>query len=221
MPSRWRERFRREARAAARLAHPNLAWALDVNRSDGVNYLAMRYVAGVPLSDAPPGEVLEGVAVTRTIALAMAAAHRVGVIHRDLKPANVIITPEGEPVVVDFGLALRARPRGPSDHRRRDCGRHPALYGAGTVLGEGGVPGDIYSLGVILYEMLTGHPPFEAPSVGRLRQLVESGPPEAPWDLRPGLDSALDAICLKALAKRPEDRFADMGEFACAPAGRF
>ena len=209
-----RERFRREARAAARLAHPNLAWALDVNRFRGVDYLAMRYVPGVPLSESPPGEVLEAVVLTRTIALAMAAAHREGVVHRDLKPSNIIVTPEGEPVVVDFGLALRLDP---ADPRITDEGMAvgtPLYMAPEQFWGEGGAPADIYSLGVILYRMLAGRPPFEDSDAIRLCERVQSEPPEPPSIRRSGLDPAIDAICLKALAKRPEDRFADMDEFA-------
>jgi Protein kinase domain len=209
-----RERFRREARAAARLAHPNLAWALDVNRFNGVDYLAMRYVPGVPLSEAPPGEVLEAVAMARTIALAMAAAHRVGVIHRDLKPSNVIVTPEGEPVVVDFGLALRLDPAAPRITANGTAVGTPLYMAPEQFWGEGGVPGDVDSLGVILYALLTARPPFEDPSASRLRQRVEFEPPEPPSTRRPGLNPAVDEICLKALAKRPEDRFGDMDEFA-------
>jgi serine/threonine protein kinase len=209
-----RERFLREARSAARLAHPNLAWALDVNRYEGVDYLAMRYVPGVPLSEVPPGEVFEAVATVRTIALAMAAAHRVGVIHRDLKPANVIVTPEGEPVIVDFGLAMRVDPEDPRITADGAAVGTPLYMAPEQFWGEGGVPGDVYSLGVILYEMLAGRPPFEDTSVSRLRQRVEFEPPEPPSSRRPGLDPAVDAICLKALAKRTEERFADMDEFA-------
>ncbi len=209
-----RERFRREARAAARLAHPNLAWALDVNRLDGVDYIAMRYVPGVPLSEVPPGEVLETVAMTRTIALAMAAAHRVGVVHRDLKPANVIVTPEGEPVVVDFGLALRFEPDSPKVTLDGTICGTPTYMAPEQFWGEAGIPGDLYSLGVILYRLLTGRPPFEDKNAARLRDRVQAEPPEPPSARCAGLDPAIDAICLKALAKRPKDRYADMDEFA-------
>jgi hypothetical protein len=207
-------RFRREARAVARLAHPNLAWALDVNLFRGVDYLAMRYVPGVPLSDAIPGEVLEAVATARTLALAMSAAHRVGVIHRDLKPANVIVTPEGEPVVVDFGLALRLGPGGPPVVTDGTVCGTPTYMAPEQFWGDAGAPGDIYSLGVILYRMLTGRPPFDDSDAIRLYERVQSEPPEPPSARRPGLDPALDAICLKALAKRPDGRYTSMDEFA-------
>jgi hypothetical protein len=209
-----RERFRREARAAARLAHPNLAWALDVNRYGGVDYLAMRYVPGIPLSKVPPGEVLEAVAMARIIALAMAAAHGVGVIHRDLKPPNIIVTTNGEPVVVDFGLALRFEPDGPKIAVDGTICGTPPYMAPEQFWGEAGIPGDIYSLGVILYTMLTGRPPFEDQDVVRLRDRVQVEPPEPPSSRHFGLDPAVDAICLKALAKQPDERFSDMDEFA-------
>src|SRR5271165_6664451 len=100
------QRFYREARAAARLVHPGLCWVMDVGQVEDTHYIVMRYVPGTPLSRCPSVTPFEAAAMVRDIALAVAAAHREGVIHRDLKPSNIIVTPEGNPVVVDFGLAL-------------------------------------------------------------------------------------------------------------------
>jgi serine/threonine protein kinase len=152
--------------------------------------------------------------MARTIALGMAAAHRSGVVHRDLKPANVIVTPEGEPVVVDFSLALRFEPGVPRVALDGTICGTPTYMAPEQFRGEAGIPGDIYSLGVIIYRMLTGRPTFEDNDVIRLRDRVQAEPPEPPSTRRADLNPAIDAICLKALAKRPEDRYADMDEFA-------
>jgi hypothetical protein len=102
-----RERFYHEARAAARLDHPHFARVCDVGEHAGVPYLTMRYVPGTPLTRCPPADQAAAVALVRTLAGALAHAHRLGVIHRDLKPANILLTPEGTPVITDFGLAVR------------------------------------------------------------------------------------------------------------------
>src|SRR5262245_17605682 len=101
------ERFYREARAAARLSHPNLCPVLDLGQVEGVPFLTMPFIEGVPLSQHPTDDPRQGARVVKALARAMAVAHRLHVIHRDLKPANVLITPGGEPVVTDFGVALR------------------------------------------------------------------------------------------------------------------
>src|SRR5262249_38727611 len=146
-------------------------------------------------------------------------AHQNGVVHRDLKPANVIIRPNGEPVIMDFGLA-----------RRADDNRHEGLTRQGDVLGtieymspeqvDGdnsviGPPTDIFTLGVIMYEMLWGRRPFTGSTTSMLAAILTKEPPR-PSELRPDLSPKLEEICLKAMAKKPEDRFKTMTEFAAA-----
>ncbi|MDB5390202.1 MAG: prkC 29 [Planctomycetaceae bacterium] len=150
------------------------------------------------------------------VALALAVAHQAGVVHRDLKPANILLTEGGEPVITDFGLALRAGSLSTSlTEQGVTLGSVTYMppeqvhYDADAV----GPRSDIYSLGAILYELLTGRPPFLGNRVEILRKtLIES--PVPPSKIKPELDPRLDGICLKALAKKPEDRFSSMTEFA-------
>jgi tRNA A-37 threonylcarbamoyl transferase component Bud32 len=218
------DRFFREARAAARLDHPGLCWVLDVGQVGDTPYFVMRYIDGTPLSECPPpGPAPRASAMlVRAIALAMASAHRQGVVHRDLKPSNIIITPAGEPVVVDFGIALVLDPQGP---RITDPG---ALMGTLPYISPeqlGGEPqrvgpaSDVYSLGVVFYELLTGHLPYKNP----ILEVVPDPPvrPAAPPPSarRPGIDATVDAICVKAIARNLRERYAGMEELAAALAG--
>jgi tetratricopeptide (TPR) repeat protein len=152
------------------------------------------------------------------MALAMQEAHRRGVIHRDLKSANVMIDRNNQPVIMDFGLARRGLDTG--DVRLTRSGMimgTPGYMSPEQVNGDSaiGPACDIYSLGVILYELLTGRLPFTG-ALGELLVKITSEPPPPPSQLRPGLDPELDTICLKALAKKPVERFGSMQEFAQA-----
>jgi predicted Ser/Thr protein kinase len=217
-----RERFFREARAAAMLHHPNLCPVYDVGEHAGTHYLTMAFIEGRPLSALiggpkllPPRQVA---ALVRKLALALAEAHRHQVIHRDLKPSNVMLGPRGEPVVMDFGLARRG---GGADSRLTQQGTlmgTPAYMAPEQASGnpdEMGPSCDVYSLGVILYELLTGRLPFQGDAMSILTQLILNEPPP-PSAHRPDLDPALEAICLKAMAKKPEARYRSMGELAAA-----
>ena len=215
-----RERFRREGRAAAALDHPHLCRVYDVGEHDGIPYLTMAYVEGRPLGDPADGplSIERVVGVVRKVALALAYAHARGVVHRDLKPSNILIDGRGEPVVTDFGLAQR---EGSGDPRLSRDGvpiGTPAYMSPEQVAGAPKAIGpatDIFSLSVVLYELLTGRLPFRggaAEVMGRI--LTET--PLPPSTVRPGIDSRLDAACLKAMAKDSADRFASMEEFAAA-----
>jgi serine/threonine protein kinase len=216
------ERFYREARAAAALDHPNLCPVFDVGQVDGSPYLTMAYVEGRPLSmligrqtDWPQRQVA---AVVRKLANALQEAHDRGVVHRDLKPANILVSRRKELVVVDFGLARRD---GAGDARLTRSGvilGTPAYMAPEQVAGEMDAVGpcsDIYALGVILYELLAGRPPFEGPVALVLGQVMVAEP-EPPSRTRPDVDPRLESACLKALAKKPADRFGSMTDFAAA-----
>lgn len=217
-------RFRREAQAAAMLRHPNICPVLDVAEYDGVHFLTMGYIVGKPLSqfvltarERPLAQ--RSVAITvRKLALALAEAHARGVVHRDLKPSNIMIDNRREPIVMDFGLARRMEQ---SDVRLTNTGSllgTPAYMAPEQVRGDVAAMGpscDIYSLGGVLYELLTGRQPFTGPVATVLYQAVHEKP-ASPAVHRADLDPRLAAICLKALAKEPEHRFRDMAALAGA-----
>lgn len=219
LESRHRERFLREARAAANLRHPNLCCVLDSGVWGSQLYLAMSYVPGVPLSAVVPREIPEVVRLVRKLALAMGWAHDHGVIHRDLKPTNIIVTPQGEPVVVDFGLAQRlhtgdARLSAPGAVTGTPWYMAPELLNPAT---DGLSPSsDIYSLGVILYELLTGRVPFDDVDPFVVLQRVVNEPLAPPSHLRPEVDADLERICLRAMDRDPTQRYLTMQEFANA-----
>jgi serine/threonine protein kinase len=226
-----KERFFREARAISALRHPNLCPVFDVDEEQGIVYLTMAYIDGQPLSaliQRGPVEPAKVIGLVRRVARAMHEAHAHGTIHRDLKPANILIDQGGEPVVMDFGLARRATW---GDDSKTDGPAKPVDAGLtqfGSVLGTPaymppeqargdvsaiGPRSDVYALGVILYEMLTGRRPFTATDPAELIRQIESDPPPRPTDFYPWLDTGIEAACLKALAKDPSDRFGTMAEF--------
>src|SRR5262245_42985183 len=205
------QRFHREARAAAALAPPHIVAVYDNGELDGRHYFTMAHVEGaslrtvVKLSGLPP--LPQAVAWLRAVTEAVAFAHQHGIIHRDLKPENVLLDGQGRPRVTDFGLAKRAE-------------GDPALTGAGEVLGtpaymapeqalgkEVGPAADVYSLGGILYFLVTGQPPSQGRTVTEVLYQVVSVPPTPPSRLNPKVPPELEAVCLRCLAKAPADRY--------------
>ena len=206
------QRFYTEAEAAAQLDHPGIVPIFEIGEHGGQHYFSMGYIEGQSLAD----RVAEGPMSAKTaaelcarICEAMAYAHERGVIHRDLKPANILLDSAGQPKVTDFGLAKRTE---------TDSG----LTGTGQILGtpsymppeqasgkvdEVGPLADVYSLGAILYNTLTGRPPFQAANpMDTLLQVLESDP-IAPRQLNPAVDEDLQTVCLKALEKQPGRRY--------------
>ena len=216
------DRFYREARIAATFTHPHLCPVYDVGQVNDLHYLTMPFVQGEPLSERlkreGPLPVLKATELVCKIARAVAVAHQAGVIHRDLKPANIMITEEQDPVVMDWGLARRSVSEEPRVTASGVILGTPAYLAPEQIGGESeamGPAADIYSLGAIFYEMLTGWLPFRGTPGEILRQALTRDP-DAPSRHHPDLDPRLDAICLRALAKHPEARFASMRDFAAA-----
>jgi serine/threonine protein kinase len=215
-----RERFLREAKSAAKLDHANLCPIYYAGVQDGIYYLTMRFLKGKPLSDyaGKPQPSRKVVDIVAKLALALEAAHAKGVIHRDLKPGNVMMVSGSGPVVMDFGLAKQIRQ---TEEKLTQDGwalGTPAYMPPEQLKGELdqiGPAADVYSLGVILYELLTGRLPFEGTTAMICGQILYTEPP-LPSALVPGLSSALDGICRKAMAKAPAERYSSMKAFAAA-----
>jgi serine/threonine-protein kinase len=210
------ERFRREASSAAGLQHPNVVAVFDRGEVDGTYYIAMEYVEGSSLKDliARGMTIPEAVEVTRQVLGAARFAHSHGIIHRDLKPHNVLIDGEGRAKVTDFGIA-RA---GVSEITQTGSVMGTAQYlspeqAQGLAVSPAS---DLYSIGVILYEALTGRVPFEGDSAVAVALKQVSEPPVPPSRLNPAVPPALDAVVMKALAKDPANRFRAADDFIAA-----
>ncbi|MGI8984868.1 MAG: protein kinase domain-containing protein, partial [Acidimicrobiales bacterium] len=211
------ERFRREARAAASLNHHNVVSVYDFGEDEGSWFIVMEYVEGRTLRDIIRSEgkmdPVRAAALAAEVAAALVAAHARGIIHRDVKPANVLITAgAGTVKVADFGIARAA-------DARQDLTMPGTVLGTATYLSPEQAQGadvdartDVYSLGMVLYEMVAGKPPFtgESPVAVAYQQLNEIAPP--PSTKNPLVPPALDAVVMKAMAKDPAQRQATAQE---------
>ncbi len=219
-PPELLQRFEREARIAATIEHPGLCPVYDVGRIGDIHYLTMPYIAGKSLAEVidpeKPIPLRQAAAVVHRLALALEEAHSHGVVHRDLKPSNIIASRTHELVIIDFGLARRVDS---DDLRVTKSGAivgTPYYMAPEQITGDRSAVGpacDIYSLGVIFYELMTGHCPFEGPAAMVLGLIMVADPPP-PSSYRPEIDPTLEAICLKAMAKDPASRYRHCRELA-------
>jgi serine/threonine-protein kinase len=212
------ERFEREARAAASLSHRNVVAVFDSGVDAGARFIVMERVSGRTLASRlrdGPLSIEQSVEIAVSVSQALGAAHAGGIVHRDVKPGNVMLGENGQVKVLDFGIARALAAT--------------SLTRASTVIGtagylspeqaEGGpvdARSDLYGLGCLLYEMLTGRPPFVADSAAALVHQHLTRPPEPPSRRRPGVSPALDEIVLRCLAKDPGARYAGAGALAAA-----
>ncbi|MGL4551261.1 MAG: serine/threonine-protein kinase, partial [Gemmataceae bacterium] len=207
----WMARFRREARAAALIEHPNVVRIHHAGEHDGQPYLAMEYVRGESLAarlkKGGPLDARTAAALIRDVARAVQVIHDTGIVHRDLKPGNILLTAEGSPKVADFGLAKVRSDREEMTETDRAMGTPPFMspeQAAGRSR-DAGVPADVWALGATLYSCLTARPPFRGDTTDAvLRAVRDDDPPPVPA----GTPVPLEAVCLKCLEKRPKDRFA-------------
>src|SRR5215469_3065020 len=212
-----RERFMQEARALAALQHPNIVGIYTLGDSDQPPHFVMEYVQGVSLTEAAHAMTInQKVELMRKVALAVEVLHEHGIVHRDLKPGNILVGADHEPKVLDFGLALRL---GERDARLTRPGEvmgtadyfSPEQARADTALDA---RSDVFSLGAILYEVLTGRPPFRGATFEEQVRCLVDQDPVVPRRIDPHIPGELQNICLKALEKAPENRYGSAREMA-------
>jgi serine/threonine protein kinase/Tfp pilus assembly protein PilF len=205
-------RFQREAEAVAALRHPNIVQIFGVGDLHGRPYFTMELLEGGSLAQSlagAPQPARSGVALVEALAQAVQVAHNEGIVHRDLKPANVLLTADGTPKITDFGLARRLE----SDENLTFSGARvgtPSYMAPEQAAGNSGEVGpatDVYALGAILYEMLTGRPPFRAETPSETERQVIAEEPAAPSRLNARIPRDIETICLKCLSKDPQRRY--------------
>ncbi len=218
------ERFRRETDTIASLVHPNIMPVHEYGEVDGLAYLVMPYISGGTLHDEMQRQgampLSRALGYLDQMASALSAAHERGIVHRDIKPANILMTPEGRLLLTDFGL-VKIVADGQSPQARltgigAPMGTPDYMAPEQVLSGEIDARADLYSLGVILYQMITGTPPFRGDTPIQIAMQHLQVPPPSPHTLRPDLPVGAEQVLLRALAKRPADRYMHVQDFASA-----
>jgi PAS domain S-box-containing protein len=213
------DRFQREARAMASLRHPNIVQIYEVGEWDSRPYLVLEYCPGGTLAARLRSATLsarEAATLVEALACAVQHAHERGVLHRDIKPSNVLLDEGGGPKLTDFGLVLRSGDDSEPLTEAAVVGT-PAYMAPEQALGRPGavtIATDVYGLGAVLYECLTGRPPFKAATALETLSQIARRPPVPPRQLQPGLPRELEAICLRCLAKDPRGRYPSAADLA-------
>ncbi len=213
------KRFEREAKALGRLTHPNIVPVIDYGEHEGSPYLVMPFLPGGTLKQrlGKPIRWQEAARLLIPVARALDFAHRQGMAHRDVKPANILITADGDPLLTDFGIAKLLEAEEGNTLTGTGVGIGTPEYMAPEQwTGHATARSDIYSLGIVLYECITGRKPYTADTPAAVLIKQTSEPLPRPTEYVPDLPEVVEKVLLKALAKKPEDRFEDMASFASA-----
>ena len=224
------QRFDREARAASALNHPNICTVHDVGEFQGRSFIVMELLEGQPLKERIAGKPVpfaEFASVTRQVSAALGAAHAKGIVHRDVKPANLFVTQSGQVKIFDFGLSRRGAGTEGAALQPASRASNPSLTATGTITGtvaymspeqalgeEVDARSDIFSLGVVLYEMATGRPPFRGTTIAGILGSIFTEAPAKPSELNPAVPARVDRLILKALEKNREDRYQSVASLA-------
>jgi len=214
----YETRFRREARAAARLDDPHVVPIYDVGEIDGRLYVAMQLINGVDLQtmlSAGPLEPRRAVQIVEQIASALHAAHQAGLVHRDVKPSNILVTPKDFAYLIDFGIA-RAADDSPLTKANTTMGTWAYMAPERFRSGDADPSGDVYALACVLYQCLTGHPPFPGDDLEQVAVGHMVTPPPHPSEELDTVPTALDQVITTGLAKQPTDRYPNTLEMAAA-----
>ena len=207
------KRFRREAEAAASLEHPGIVPIYEVGEGDGSCYFSMRFVEGGQLDQVikqKPTSIRQAAELISKIARTVHYAHEHGILHRDIKPGNILLDAKGEPLLTDFGLARLVEAESTVTRTKEVMGT-PSYMAPEQAMGNNAAVSsatDVYGLGAVLYQLLTGHPPFAGGTTYETIKLVLDTEPRQPRSLNPKIDRDLSTICLKCLEKDPKRRYA-------------
>jgi tetratricopeptide (TPR) repeat protein len=209
------ERFLREARSAARLKHPNIVEIFDIGEIDGLTYFTMDWIAGTPLNKAEGLSVKRAIEIVRTIAEALNYAHSLSVVHRDIKPENIMITPAGKPVLMDFGIAFDITRTSRITVTGEVVGT-PAFMSPEQATGSATLDArtDIYSLGITLYQLVTGRLPYVGKTPMDIMQAIVNQDPVRVRAINPKIDVELEGIIMKAIEKKADRRYRTAQDFA-------